>query len=513
MADDTRVQIAVDRKRQRTRDGRCRHYEQIGTGALRAQGVALADAKPVLLIDDHERQVLERNVIRKHRVGAKEHVKIARFQLCMDALALCGRRSTRQKRPGHAGLREQRASLIGILARQHARGRHNAGLGTAIGSHGQRAGGNGGLTGTDIAQQQAVHHAPAIAHIAQDILERGLLLVAQRKRQGLLERGQVIARGMGIGHHIDQAAVVAQAQRQLQVEALLVGKPCARDIALSHARGKVDRVQSTGIAHELPLCAQRCRNGIKGIADDLERAANDAAHPRLAHAITHVMDRQDSSRGTSLLELFEMRRGHLLKTIGKLDLAHHGQAVALLKLLGNPGLAEKGDLQHARLVNERDLGHLHARTRLLLDDTVNRGDDGAHDTDGRHLDGPRAGKVEVSMRDMEKEVPHRPNSQTAKGLLTFTRNIFESRDILVERIALGKALRDARHGAQLGHGQLPTRSRRSRDRAAARHDGRQSPDRAEPPQWRRRSPGRLHRTAPRRPESSARHPPLPPACG
>ncbi len=48
MADDTRVQIAVDRKRQRTRDGRCRHNEQIGTGALRAQGIALADAKPVL---------------------------------------------------------------------------------------------------------------------------------------------------------------------------------------------------------------------------------------------------------------------------------------------------------------------------------------------------------------------------------------------------------------------------------------------------------------------------------
>ena len=36
MADDTRVQIAVDRKRQRTRDGRCRHNEQVRTGALRA---------------------------------------------------------------------------------------------------------------------------------------------------------------------------------------------------------------------------------------------------------------------------------------------------------------------------------------------------------------------------------------------------------------------------------------------------------------------------------------------
>ena len=323
----------------------------------------------------------------------------------------------------------------------------------------------------------------------------------------------MLARGVGIGHHIDQTAVVAQTQRQLQVEALLVCKPCARDIALGHARGKVDRSKRAGIAHQATLNAQACRNGIKGIADDLERAAYDAAHPRLAHAITHVMDRQDSARGTPFLELFKVRRGHLLKTVGKLDLAHHGQAVALFKLLGNPGLAEKGDLQHARLVHQRYLGHLHARTRLLLDDAVDRGDDGAHGTDGRHLDGPRTGKVEVSMRDMEKEVPHRPNSQTAKGLLTFTRNIFESRDILVERIALGKALRDARHGAELGHGQMPTRSRRSRDRAAARHDGRQSPSRAELPRWRRRSPGRPHRTAPRRPESSARRPPLPPACG
>ena len=141
------------------------------------------------------------------------------------------------------------------MARQHARGRHNAGLRAAIGSHSQRAGGNGGLAGTDIAQQQTVHHAPAIAHVVQNVLERGLLLVAQRKRQGLLERGQVLARGVGIGNHIDQTAVVAQTQRQLQVEALLVGQATARDIALSHARGKVDRAQSAGIAHEATLNA------------------------------------------------------------------------------------------------------------------------------------------------------------------------------------------------------------------------------------------------------------------
>ena len=275
----------------------------------------------------------------------------------------------------------------------------------------------------------------------------------------------------------------------------------------------MNRTKRTGTAHELALCAQWCRDGIEGIADELKSTAHDATHPCLAHAVTYVVDRQNGTRGTPVLEFFKVGRGHLLKAVGKLDLAHHGQAVALLKLLGNPRLTEKGNLQHARLVHERDLSHLHARTGLFLHNTVDRGDDGAYGADGRHLDGPRASEIQVAMRNMEKEVPHRPNSQTAKGLLTFTRNIFESRDILIERIALGKALRDARHGAQLGHGQLPTRSRRSQDRAADRHDGHQSPDRAEPPRWRRRSPGRPHRTNPRQPESSARRPPLPPACG
>ena len=63
MANDARVQVAIDRERQRTRDRRRRHNEQVRTGALGAQGIALAHTKPVLFIDDHERQMLERNVI------------------------------------------------------------------------------------------------------------------------------------------------------------------------------------------------------------------------------------------------------------------------------------------------------------------------------------------------------------------------------------------------------------------------------------------------------------------
>ena len=182
MADDARIQIAVDRKRQRARDGRRRHNEQIGTGPLGAQGVTLAHAKAVLLVDDDERQMIESHVVRKDRVRTKEHVELTGLELSVDLFALSRRGGARQQCPRHTDLREQRASLVGILTCQHARRRHDTGLGAAIGSHGQRAGGNGRLAGADVAQQQTVHHALAIAHVMQDVLECSLLLVTQRER-------------------------------------------------------------------------------------------------------------------------------------------------------------------------------------------------------------------------------------------------------------------------------------------------------------------------------------------
>ena len=89
----------------------------------------------------------------------------------------------------------------------------------------------------------------------QDVSERGLLLVTQRKRQGFPERRQVLTRGVGVGSDFDQAAVVAQAQRQLKAETFLVGKTPPRDVALGHTRGKVNRAQRTGIAHQAALDA------------------------------------------------------------------------------------------------------------------------------------------------------------------------------------------------------------------------------------------------------------------
>ena len=74
----------------------------------------------------------------------------------------------------------------------------------------------------------------------QNVLKCSLLLIAQRKRQGLFKRSQMLARVMRIRHYVDHTAIVAQTQRQLKTETLLVGKTPARDIALGHARWKVN---------------------------------------------------------------------------------------------------------------------------------------------------------------------------------------------------------------------------------------------------------------------------------
>ena len=59
--------------------------------------------------------MIESHVVRKNRVRTKEHVELTGLELSVDPLAPGRRCGSRQQRPGHASLREQRASLIGIL--------------------------------------------------------------------------------------------------------------------------------------------------------------------------------------------------------------------------------------------------------------------------------------------------------------------------------------------------------------------------------------------------------------
>ena len=55
MANDARIEVTVDRQRQRTRDRRGRHDKKVSARPLTSQDIALSHAKAMLLVNDHER--------------------------------------------------------------------------------------------------------------------------------------------------------------------------------------------------------------------------------------------------------------------------------------------------------------------------------------------------------------------------------------------------------------------------------------------------------------------------
>ena len=57
--DDRKIEVAKDRQRQRARDGRGGHHQQMRIGALAAQFRALFHAEAMLFIDHNELQILE----------------------------------------------------------------------------------------------------------------------------------------------------------------------------------------------------------------------------------------------------------------------------------------------------------------------------------------------------------------------------------------------------------------------------------------------------------------------
>ena len=89
--DDRDVAQAGERHVQRPRDRRRREREHVGLEAERLQQLLLRHAEALLLVDDHEPEVLRHDVAREHPVRADEHVDLALRQLGEHLLRLLRR--------------------------------------------------------------------------------------------------------------------------------------------------------------------------------------------------------------------------------------------------------------------------------------------------------------------------------------------------------------------------------------------------------------------------------------
>ena len=74
LIDDAHVQIAVDRERERARDGRRRHHQHVRMTALLHQFLPLLHAEAMLLIDNRQAELLKFDVGFEQRVRSDHHL-------------------------------------------------------------------------------------------------------------------------------------------------------------------------------------------------------------------------------------------------------------------------------------------------------------------------------------------------------------------------------------------------------------------------------------------------------
>ena len=135
-----------------------------GPAALGAQGVALLDAEPVLLVDDDEPEVGELDALLQQGVGADDDAGAAVGDLGAGLPAGGGlQRAGEQGDPGAVGgavelagaaeRAEQLPDAAGVLGGEHLGGRQQGGLAAGVDDLGHRAQRDDGLARADLALQ------------------------------------------------------------------------------------------------------------------------------------------------------------------------------------------------------------------------------------------------------------------------------------------------------------------------------------------------------------------------
>ena len=103
------VHVAEISQHQRARDRRRGEHQHVDRFALLRQRQPLMHAEAVLLVDDGEREIVERDVFLEQRVGADQEIDVAERQAVEDLGARAAALAPGQDGDAHAGgLRQRR---------------------------------------------------------------------------------------------------------------------------------------------------------------------------------------------------------------------------------------------------------------------------------------------------------------------------------------------------------------------------------------------------------------------
>ena len=189
--DDRHVEVAVNSHRERARNGRRGHDEDIRRGLAHGKAGALRHTELMLFVDHHEAEVLERDAFVKQRVRPDDDVRRVVVTTTRDARgpkiqqrqrsALFLARSGAKGDP-HSQWLEPAAKNGVMLLGQYLRRGHKRGLKTGFDRQKHRRDRHDGFAGTDVALKQAIH-GMFTRKIAPQFFDHAHLRIREIERQ------------------------------------------------------------------------------------------------------------------------------------------------------------------------------------------------------------------------------------------------------------------------------------------------------------------------------------------
>ena len=192
--DDRDVAQPRERHVQRPRDRRRRHREHVHLEPKLAQELLLGDPEALLLVDDHEAQVLGDDVAREHAVRADQHLHLAVAVLLKHALHLGRRPEARHHLDAHREVAEPVLEGGGVLLGQDRRRHEHQHLAPSRGRLEGGPDGDLGLPEADVAAHEPVHR-PVGLHVLLHGVDRRLLVVGLLERERALQAGHPLVVG------------------------------------------------------------------------------------------------------------------------------------------------------------------------------------------------------------------------------------------------------------------------------------------------------------------------------
>ena len=202
---------AGQRHLERARDRRGGHGEHVDVGAQGGDVLLVLHAEALLLVHDHQAEVLPPHTRGEQAVGTDHHVDRPVGQALEDLLGLGVRGEAAEPLDGHGEAGHALGERREVLLREQRRGHEYGDLGAVLDGLERGAHGDLGLAVADVAHHDAVHGG-GLLHVRLDLLDRAELVDGLGERERVLHLALprsvgaegAAGRGLPLGVELDE---------------------------------------------------------------------------------------------------------------------------------------------------------------------------------------------------------------------------------------------------------------------------------------------------------------------